>query len=196
MKQALTGFRRDDAGEWVAELSCGHDQHMRHRPPFQLREWVLSPEGRAKRACEPVECPLCDRCERPASAGAASTAKEYDETTVPGGLRRAHRLGKAVWGRLTVLDGLLACVIETTPALEVVLSPGESQDIPPTVRHRVEPLGRVRFVLEIFPVVRPSPPEEGGDPACWARLVCPDCGAVAEGTSSDHRPGCPARSGL
>ena len=31
--------------------------------------------------------------------------------------------------------------------------------------------------------------EEGGDPVCWAHLVCPDCGAIiAEG----HRTGCEA----
>ena len=31
---------------------------------------------------------------------------------------------------------------------------------------------------------------EGGDPACWASLVCAECGAVV---SEGHREGCPAQ---
>ena len=31
--------------------------------------------------------------------------------------------------------------------------------------------------------------EEGGDPVCWAHLVCLECGAV---TTEGHRPGCQA----
>lgn len=27
-------------------------------------------------------------------------------------------------------------------------------------------------------------PEVGGDPACWAHLVCPECGRFAEGDSA------------
>ncbi len=33
-------------------------------------------------------------------------------------------------------------------------------------------------------------PAEGGDAACWAHLVCPDCGAIA---GDGHRPDCRAR---
>jgi uncharacterized protein YeaO (DUF488 family) len=32
--------------------------------------------------------------------------------------------------------------------------------------------------------------EEGGDPACWANLICAECGAVV---SEGHRQGCPAQ---
>ena len=65
MRRAITGFREDDNGDWVAELACGHGQHVRHRPPFQERPWVLTSEGRAGRIGTELECVLCDE----ASAG-------------------------------------------------------------------------------------------------------------------------------
>lgn len=91
MQRAIVGFQRDEAGDWVAELACGHRQHVRHRPPWQVRPWVVDEEGRRERLGRPLECPLCDR-------------------------------------------------------------------------------------------------EAGGEAACMADLVCPDCGVVLDG--SRHRPGC------
>jgi hypothetical protein len=61
VERVIRGFRQDDAGEWVAELACGHAQHVRHRPPFQVRPWVLDDAERAARVGQRLECPLCDR---------------------------------------------------------------------------------------------------------------------------------------
>ena len=52
MKRAITGFHQDDEGHWVADLVCGHTQHVRHNPPLSNRPWVLTPEG--QEICEKV----------------------------------------------------------------------------------------------------------------------------------------------
>ena len=60
--RAIAGFHQDDEGHWVADLECGHAQHVRHDPPWQLRPWVLTPEGREKFLG--IELP-CMRCALP-----------------------------------------------------------------------------------------------------------------------------------
>ena len=44
--EKITGFHLDEDNHWVADLSCNHTQHVRHNPPWQQREWVLSDNGR------------------------------------------------------------------------------------------------------------------------------------------------------
>jgi len=100
VERAVVGVHRDDHGEWVADLACGHQQHVRHQPPFQLRPWVVEAEGRRERLGTPLECRLCDQDSRAPAAAA----------------------------------------------------------------------------------------EAGGEAACLAHIVCPDCGVVLDG--SPHRPGC------
>jgi tellurite methyltransferase len=65
VNRAIDGFHQDEEGDWVAELSCGHGQHVRHRPPFWDREWVTTVQGRAERIGTELDCPLCDRLELP-----------------------------------------------------------------------------------------------------------------------------------
>jgi hypothetical protein len=60
VERRIVGFVQDDEGHWVAELECGHRQHMRHRPPFENREWVTTVEGRASRLGVAVNCRRCD----------------------------------------------------------------------------------------------------------------------------------------
>ena len=83
MIRTIDGFHQDDEGDWVAELSCLHDQHVRHAPPFHERAWVTSPAGRAERVGAPIECPLCDRLELPADLEVARTAGPFDSETLP-----------------------------------------------------------------------------------------------------------------
>jgi len=102
MERAIVGFHLDADGAWVAELACGHRQHVRHRPAFFPSPWVLEAKGRSRHLGTALECRLCD------------------------------------------------------------------QNVP-----------------------APAPSREaGGEAACLAHLVCPDCGVVLD--DSPHRPGCAA----
>ncbi|MGV3526306.1 MAG: DUF3565 domain-containing protein [Candidatus Sericytochromatia bacterium] len=52
-------FAQDEAGDWIAELDCGHTQHIRHRPPWQDHPWVLEAAERHSRLGTPWECGRC-----------------------------------------------------------------------------------------------------------------------------------------
>jgi hypothetical protein len=58
MQRRIVGFHQDEDGDWVAELSCLHNLHVRHQPPFQERSWVLEESGRAARIGAELNCPL------------------------------------------------------------------------------------------------------------------------------------------
>jgi hypothetical protein len=60
MKQPITGFHLDGEGHQVADLACGHRQHMRHQPPWMERPWILTEEGRRSRLGVELECKRCD----------------------------------------------------------------------------------------------------------------------------------------
>ncbi len=73
MQRDIVGYHQDGRGDWVAELACGHRQHVRHQPPFQLRPWVVDEEGRRGRLGTPLECRLCDQDDpAPARGGEAA----------------------------------------------------------------------------------------------------------------------------
>ncbi|MDH5764128.1 MAG: DUF3565 domain-containing protein, partial [Nitrospinota bacterium] len=43
-----------------ADLECGHTRHFRHNPPWQVREWVTTAEGRARFLGTELDCKECD----------------------------------------------------------------------------------------------------------------------------------------
>jgi hypothetical protein len=60
MKQAIVGYHKDEEDHWVARLKCGHNQHVRHNPPWTIRIWVTSDQGRESMLGHRLECVKCN----------------------------------------------------------------------------------------------------------------------------------------
>ena len=61
MNQPIVGYHVDAHGDWVAELACGHFQHVRHDPPWTNRPWTQTPAGRASALGQVLPCRKCDQ---------------------------------------------------------------------------------------------------------------------------------------
>jgi hypothetical protein len=67
----------------VAELECGHDQHVRHDPPWTNRPWTTTADGRERALGSILDCKKCDEgaprdgrdAERPPHARPARDAR-------------------------------------------------------------------------------------------------------------------------
>ncbi|WP_246105806.1 DUF3565 domain-containing protein [Rosistilla ulvae] len=68
MQQPIIGYHTDEEGDWVAQLGCGHNQHVRHTPPWMNRPWVTTAAGRAGMIGHLLQCKKCDE-------GAAADAR-------------------------------------------------------------------------------------------------------------------------
>jgi hypothetical protein len=64
-ERRIVGFHTDEEGHWVAELECGHAQHVRHDPPWQVRPLVVTPEGREKLLGARLQCTRCESAKMP-----------------------------------------------------------------------------------------------------------------------------------
>jgi tellurite resistance-related uncharacterized protein len=148
--RTIDGFHRDDQGDWVAELSCLHNQHVRHNPPFQDRAWVTTDAGRAERLGRPIDCPLCDRLELPADLRVARTTGPFDAETLPAALQRSHLVADRTWGVLRVLEGAVVFAAETVPPVSRHLLAGDTQPIPPGVPHRLRVDEPVQLAIDFL----------------------------------------------
>lgn len=150
MIRAIDGWHQDDLGDWVAELSCLHNQHVRHQPPFRERPWAATTSGRDARVGSPIECPLCDRLELPAGLLVVRTAGPFDADSLPQAIRREHRVAERTWGLLRVLDGSVEFEIAATPTVRRRIRAGAEQPIPPTVPHLVHVEGAFELAIDFL----------------------------------------------
>jgi tellurite methyltransferase len=152
----ISGFHQDGEGHWVADLACGHTQHVRHRPPQETRLWVTTEEGRLEHVGVALPCPFCRMPKLPAGATEYKRTAEFDEKTVPAGLTKTHTLKEGTWGELVVLDGHVLYVLEDQDGAAVVLRPGVNGTIAPCAPHHVEPKASARFFVRFLRIETPS----------------------------------------
>jgi len=86
----------------------------------------------------------------PANLTAYKKTPEFDETTVPAGLLRAHQTKEGVWGKIQVLEGRLQYLIKEPTEETIILDENTFGVVEPTVLHEVKPLGKVRFYVEFY----------------------------------------------
>ena len=59
MMQKIVDFHMNESRDWVADLECGHQQHVRHDPPWTHRHWVTTPQGRLEHVGQELNCVAC-----------------------------------------------------------------------------------------------------------------------------------------
>lgn len=96
MNQKITDYLKDMEDHWVAKLSCGHVQHVRHDPPWMEREWVLTAEGRESRIGVELNCVVCDELAVRVSAQVKAALIESYNSAGVSGLCEEGRLEYAV----------------------------------------------------------------------------------------------------
>jgi tellurite methyltransferase len=155
MNKAIVGFAQDEAGHWVAQLACGHTQHVRHQPPWQNRAWVLSEQQRGERIGSELDCRSCDMAALPQGLIAYKQTPSFDERSVPAALLADHRTKPDVWAQIVVEEGLLeyTCARGT-----FVLRPGVVGVVEPASPHRVRPLKAMRFHVVFLRAHVPTTP--------------------------------------
>jgi len=97
-----------------------------------------------------LDCARCDRMEMPDGWVAYKRTAEFDDGSIPAGLRKNHSTKRGVWAVIRVLSGRLRYRIEGLGGRELLLDPTAPGIVLPEALHHVEPDGPVRFFVEFY----------------------------------------------
>lgn len=150
MQRRIIGFHHDELNDWVAALDCCHGQHVRHNPPFTVREWTETEAGRERMLGTTLQCVKCDRLEWPDDLVAYKRTPEFSSEAFPAGLAKDHSTKQGVWGRIHVLEGTLRYIVQEPEVREFMLTPDVAGIVVPEMLHHVAAQGHVRFFVEFF----------------------------------------------
>ena len=96
------------------------------------------------------------------------TTDTFDNTTVPAGLLRAHRVADGVWGNLVVHTGTVTFVFDDEPDQPIAARAGDAVAIPPARQHHLELDGPATFAVEFHRMPTEPAPEPGRESTALA----------------------------
>lgn len=149
MKRPIIRFGHDDIGDWVATLSCGHLQHVRHSPPFINRLWVTTCQGRKSRIGKTLNCVRCDKFEFPENFIVYKKTPIFTANSLPSELKNNHSTKTGIWGKIIVTEGKLQYRINSLKT-DMELSPSKLGVILPEILHSLTSIGAVKFYIEFY----------------------------------------------
>jgi tellurite resistance-related uncharacterized protein len=86
----------------------------------------------------------------PSNVAPYKKTPEFDELSIPKGLLNDHQTKENVWGVIVIIEGKLQYTINEPQAEVIILDPNNLGIVEPTVLHKIEPLGKVRFYVEFY----------------------------------------------
>jgi len=122
VRRTSIGFHQDEAQDWVADLACGHQQHVHHTPHWPHRPWVMSPEGRRSRLGYPLDGKPCDHHAQASARGRSSSLLPWQSHREPPAPHTSTP--RVAWRFCTSTDHKAACLTKVVKrlALAVLLS--------------------------------------------------------------------------
>lgn len=88
--------------------------------------------------------------ELPANVTLYKKTPEFDESSIPKGLLKAHRTKEGVWGKIIISAGRLEYKINEPESEIVILDKNKHGTIEPTILHEVKAAGKVKFYVEFY----------------------------------------------
>jgi len=93
---------------------------------------------------------MSSRLQIPSELRLVRTTPEFDESTIPSGLRTAHKVAAGVWGNVVVRAGSVGFAFDDEPGSRRRLEIGDNQPIPPERVHHLIVADPVRLVIEFW----------------------------------------------
>ena len=152
MDKKIIGFHIDDEDDWVADLACGHTQHVRHNPPWTNRPWVLKEETRKPFLGTHLDCLKCNMPKMPANVYLVGSVECLDQQSLVEQYAGMQCNDKG-WIQIIVTEGELVYQLVTDKLTGYVIDADLSAVVAPDSKFFLKPKGDVLFSLYRYQVV-------------------------------------------